>query len=145
MDIFEFPDVIPPDHTEFLYNNDDLLGEHKHQISWLRNHYGQKAAQLWGKSTVLKGWLKRSENYWGVYYASLENPLTKKPYGMEAGKALARNSDDYQNINQLWIATEVERRQILAYMDSLDDKSSFIPGSQGRLNRVMQLEGMDND
>lgn len=143
MDIFEFPDVIPPEHSEFLLNDDSLLTQHKYQISYLRNQYAQEEAALWGKCTILKDWLKRSENYWGVHYASMENPVTKKAYGMEAGKAFARSSPEYQDLHKLWVQTEVRRRQISGYMDSLDNKAGFIPGAQGRANRTLKLEEYD--
>jgi len=145
MDSFDFPSVIPPDHEDFLLNDDANLDGDKHSINWLRNHYAQKHAILWGRCVILKNYLKQSESYWGVQYASMENPVTKKPYGVEAGKALARSAPDYNTIHLEWVKLEVEKRQVLAYVQSLDGKADFIPGAQGRVNRTIQYNDMTEE
>lgn len=143
MNIPDFPSIIPPHDEDFLLNDDAQLDGDKHSITYMRNQYAQRHAILWGRSVYLKHWCKQSEAYWGVQYASMENPVTKKPYGMEAGKSLAKSAPEYNEVFQLWVATEVEKRQVLGYLQSLDGKADFIPGAQGRANRIIQYENQE--
>lgn len=132
----EFPpsnNPISPEDTEFLRNTDTDLTEQASELAYIRNKYAQEAAELWGKATAHKYYIKEVFG-WAVKLAMQQEGT------LEKGKLAAPQNTEYKKAIADYIAFETRKRQLEAYITSLDYKGNFIPGMQGRENRELDFE-----